>query len=232
MIDRQRELYGPGLEAYAEAHSSAPPEWIQDICRHTAGTGRAAIMLSDLVVGRLLKIMTTILAPRLAVDVGTFTGVSALCIAEGLPPGGKVITCEVDPRQAEVAAKNIARSPHADRIDLRVGPALATLRAIEEPIGLAFIDADKEGYWTYCDAILDRLAPSGLIVVDNTLYAGTVLMSDDESTAELSPLMRRVREQTATFNRRLREDPRIESCLLTVSDGVTLISRRTPDRVG
>src|SRR5204863_2407609 len=130
------------------------------------------IMLSGTVVGRLLAILSATVRPKLAVDVGTFTGYSALCLAEGLAADGRVITCEADPATAAIAARAFARSPHAARIELRVGPALATLRALPAAIDLAFIDADKGQYWDYYDAIVERLAPRGLVAVDNTLLFG------------------------------------------------------------
>ena len=179
-------------------------------------------MLSGNTVGRLLTILTAALRPRLAVDVGTFTGYSALCIAEGLPRGGRVITCEVDPAIAAIAREHFATSPHRRKIDLRVGPAIETLRRVRGRIGLAFIDADKRGYWDYYDAIVRRLAPDGLIVVDNTLMFGTVALSDREARA-LRPELQQSRAAIREFNRRVLADPRTEQCVLTVRDGVTLI---------
>jgi caffeoyl-CoA O-methyltransferase len=213
------------LVAYADAHTSRPPRWLDAVDRRTRTLGHAAIMLSGNTVGRLLTMLTAAVRPRLAVDVGTFTGYSALCIAEGLPPGGRVVTCEVDPAVAAIARGHFARSPHRAKIDLRVGPAIETLRRVRGRIDLAFIDADKGGYWAYYDAIVGRLAPDGVIVVDNTLLFGTVALSDRDARA-LRPELQKHRAAIRAFNRRVLADPRTEQCVLTVRDGVTLIQLR------
>jgi caffeoyl-CoA O-methyltransferase len=219
----RRELLHEGVDAYAEAHTSTPPELVQRLERDTRGRFDS-IMLSDRCVGRLLKILTTTLSPDLAVDVGTYTGHSALCIAEGLRDGARVVTCEIDPKQAELARGYFAQSPYQDRIDLRVGPALDTIRSLDKRIGLAFIDGEKNEYWDYCEAILERLAPRGLIVVDNTLMLGSVLL-DDAQAKSLHPVFQGLRDAIAKFNKRVQDDRRVDNCLLTISDGVTLISR-------
>lgn len=219
------KLYAAGLEAYAEAGTSVPPQHIVELERATMAAGRAKIMLSDRCVGRLLAILSSTIRPRLAIDVGTFTGNSALSMAEGLAPEGRVVTCEIDAKQAEVARAHFARSPYEAKIELVVGDATATIRAQREPIDLAFIDGDKAEYWTYYEAVLERLSPRGLIVVDNTLALGTVLM--DEGAAEyLSPLLAGFRRALLDFNQRVQADPRSECTFLAVSDGVTLIRKR------
>jgi caffeoyl-CoA O-methyltransferase len=225
IFDGLPKLFIEGLVEYAEANSAAPPDLLADLERATLA-GPKAVMLSGNSVGRLLKMLTFVLRPKLAVDVGTFTGLSALSIAEGLPENGKVITCEVSPDYAASAQKFFDRSPFKDRIQLKLGPALETLRAIEEPIGFAFIDADKAQYWDYYDAIVTRLSPNGLIVVDNTLFAGTVLMSDVEAE-KLPEQLKPARAALMAFNQRVMDDPRTESCMLTVRDGITVICKRS-----
>lgn len=217
------------LAAYAEAHTAAPSAGLAALARDTLATAERPIMLSGTTVGRFLAILSATIRPALAVDVGTFTGYSALCLAEGLAPGGRVITCEVDPDAAARARRAFARSPYRDRIELRLGPAIATLRAITAPIDLAFIDADKAGYWDYYDAIIDRLAPTGLIVVDNTLMLGLVTVPDRAARA-LPPMLATQRAAIRAFNDRLQADPRSEHCLLTVRDGITVIRRRAARR--
>jgi caffeoyl-CoA O-methyltransferase len=219
----RRDLFTAGLEEYAERHTSKGPELVQRLERETAQLP-SKVMLSDRCVERFLKILAATLRPALAVDVGTFTGHSALAIAEGLPDGSKVITCEIDAKQAEVARGYFKESPHHAKIDLRVAPALATLRAIDQPIGLAFIDGEKSEYWAYYDVIIEKLAPTGLIIVDNTLMFGGVLIPDAEASA-LHPLFQRLRRAIVDFNQRVQDDPRSENALLTVSDGLTVIRR-------
>jgi caffeoyl-CoA O-methyltransferase len=210
--------------AYAEAHTSPPDALLAELERETLAVTDLPIMLSGRTVGRVLATLVSTLRPALVVDIGTFTGYSALCLAEELPPRGRVITCEIDPAMAAIAARYFARSPHGAKIDLRVGPAAETLRTIRKPIDLAFIDADKGQYWAYYEAILERLAPNGLIVVDNTLMFDTVVMSEAEAK-RLPPMVRKNRAAIRAFNRRLHADPRTEQCLLTVRDGLTLIRR-------
>jgi O-methyltransferase len=219
------EKLAPAVSAYADAHSSPPSGLLLDLERETTVT-EGRLMHSGRSVGRLLKLLVAALRPTLAVDVGTFTGNSALCIAEGLPAHGKVITLEVSEERAAFARRYFDLSPYRDRIDLRVGRALDTLRTIDTPIGFAFIDADKGEYWDYYDAIIERLSPTGLIAVDNTLFLGLPFLEESE-VASLPPPLRALRGSTIEFNRRVHDDPRAETCMLTVRDGITLIRRRS-----
>ncbi len=223
------ELLGPilaaGIEEYAEQSTTEPSPLLAEVERHTRAAEPDALMLSGRVVGRLLTMLAAVLRPKLAVDIGTFTGYSAISIAEGLPAGSRVVTCEADPARAEVARGFFEKGPHGDKIDLHVGPALATLGDSREPIGLAFIDGEKTEYWAYYEAVLGRLTPEGLIVVDNTLFFGSVLVGD-AAAKELPLAVRRNRAAILKFNQRLRDDARSETCLLTVRDGLTLIRRR------
>ena len=156
---------------------------------------------------------------RRVLEIGTFSGYSALSMAAGMAPGGRIITCEVDERNMEVARRHIAASPFSEMIEIRTGPALETIAALsQEPGGLfdlIFIDADKEHYPDYYDALLPLLSSFGLIAADNTLWSGRVL---DESNEEESTRALRV------FNDRVVADPRVVSVMLTIRDGITLIS--------
>jgi caffeoyl-CoA O-methyltransferase len=212
------------LAAYAEAHTAPTPALLDRLAAETLAGAERPIMLSGRTVGRLLTILAGVLRPKLAVDVGTFTGYSALSIAEGLPRGARVVTCEADAATAGVAGRYFAASPHRAKIDLRVGPALATLRRLRGTIGLAFIDADKESYIDYYEAIVPRLAPEGLVVVDNTLMFATVVL-DDAAAAALPPVIQRHRAAIRAFNAHVLADPRTEQTVLTVRDGVTIIRK-------
>ena len=138
-------------------------------------------------------------------------------MAAALPPDGRIDTCEIDERHAEVARRYIARSPYADRITVHLGPALETIARLEGEFDLVFIDADKPNYVNYYEAVLPRLSPRGLIVADNTLWSGRVVNPepDDASTQAI-----------AAFNDRVRQDERVVCVQLSVRDGVTLIRRR------
>jgi caffeoyl-CoA O-methyltransferase len=167
-------------------------------------------MISGPVVGRLLETLVFVIQPRLVVEVGTYAGTSALAMAGGLPPGGRIVTLELSDEHADWAQAGIDASPYADRIEIRRGPALDTLATIDGPIDFCFIDADKGGYVDYYEAVLPKLSEHGLIAADNTLRGGRVLEAGDEMDA---------------FNRHVAADPRTTQVLLTVRDGVTLIRR-------
>jgi caffeoyl-CoA O-methyltransferase len=206
----------PGIDAYTAEHSSPDPSSFGRLSQDAETMLGEPDLVSGHVVGGLLRTFVHVLRPRLVVDIGTFTGYSALSLAATLAPGGRVITCEVDPLRAEAAGKNIAASPYADRVTLRFGPALQTLEEIEDPIDLVFIDADKPNYHAYFQAALPKLADHGLIVCDNTLWRGDVL---DEATADTDA------QAIRAFNDAVRADPRVECVLLSVRDGVTLIRK-------
>jgi caffeoyl-CoA O-methyltransferase len=159
------------------------------------------------VVGRLLETLVFLARPKLVLELGTYAGTSALMMAGALPDGGRIITCEISGEHADFAQAGIDASPHADRIEIRRGPGLEAIASIDEPIDFCFIDADKEGYVGYYEAVVPKLSDHGLIAADNTLRGGRVLEGDvmDE------------------FNRHVAADPRTVQVLLTVRDGVTLI---------
>jgi caffeoyl-CoA O-methyltransferase len=164
--------------------------------------------------GMLLTILTATAAPQHAIEVGTFTGYSALCIARGLPPGGNLLTLDIDEESTQVATRFWKASGVADRIELRLGPAADSLKALpEEPtFGLAFIDADKEGYIDYWDLLVPRMLPGALILVDNVLMEGSVAY----------PIHNPMVDAIRRFNDHVRADPRVEQVMLTIADGVTV----------
>jgi caffeoyl-CoA O-methyltransferase len=174
-------------------------------------------MLSGPVEGRLLELLVHAVQARLVLELGTFSGFSALSMAAGLPPGGRIVTCEVSLEHAAFARRRIEASLHARRIELRLGPALETIAGLPGPFDLVFIDAEKTGYRGYYEAVLPKLSDHGLIVVDNTLWSGRVIEPDggDDDTRAL-----------AAFNDHLVSDERVVCVMLTVRDGVTLIRRR------
>src|SRR4029450_11826460 len=155
-----------------------------------------------------------VVAPRLVVEIGTFSGYSAMAMAGGLPPGGRIVTCELSPERAAFAQGYFDRSPWADRIDVRAGPALETVQALDGPVDFVFIDADKEGYPAYYDAVVPKLSPRGVIAVDNTLSGGGAADPVDDRDRAM-----------AAFNAHVLADERTENVLLSVRDGVTLIPR-------
>lgn len=211
----RKPVVSPDIEAYAAAHTTAAPDYMQPAA--AAGESLAASMLTGQIEGRFLTLLVRMLGVRRALDVGTFTGYSALSIAEGLADGCLVITLEADARHADIARANFATSPHAGKIELRFGPALESMANLDGWFDFVFIDADKVNYRAYYDRALDLLAPNGVIAIDNTLWYQQVLdpSAGDEDTAAI-----------VAFNDYVVNDPRVECVMLTVRDGVTLVQRR------
>jgi caffeoyl-CoA O-methyltransferase len=203
------------LERYAEEHTTSPPPFLAELAKETRALPSSG-MLTGTVEGRLLELLVRCTGARRVLEIGTFTGYSALSMAAGLPPGGRIVTCEHDPDRAAVARRYIEASPYADLIELRLGPALETIGRLSGPFDLVFIDADKENYTNYFEAALRLLADDGLIVADNTLWDGRVIDEGDASDST---------EAIRAFNDHVRNDPRVVCTLLTVRDGVTLIRK-------
>ena len=202
--------------SYVERYSTASPVELEELADETARTLDSPQMLSGPVVGRLLEFLVFALGARSVLEIGTYSGYSALSMAEGLPPDGHIVTLEIDEAHAELARRAIAESPHAEKIEIVLGPALASLERLPGPFDFVFIDANKEGYLDYYEAVLPKLAPRGLIAADNTLRSGLVLDESDKSPGT---------EAIRAFNERVRNDPRVRCLILSVRDGVTLIRR-------
>jgi len=211
-----KELVPVEIEAYAQAHSM--PE--SDLCRALREETTKRMELPQMMVGPLegafLKVITQIVGAKRILEIGMFTGYSALCFAEALPEGGTVLTCEIDDESATLARDYFARSPHGKKIEIRMGPALDTMRSLTGPFDLIFIDADKTNYVNYYRRALDLMSPNGVILVDNVLWNGEVLRQSppDERTAAIQEL-----------NRIVAADSRVTAVLLTIRDGVLMIRR-------
>ena len=165
--------------------------------------------------GKLLHILARMCGAKRILEIGTLGGYSTIWLARALPKGGKLVSLELQPRNAEVAKANIQRAGLGEMVEIRVGPAIDTLATLDGPFDFVFIDADKPSYPQYLDAVVDRLGDPGLIVVDNTLWSGDVVDPPDEGHAAA----------VAAFNDKVMRDPRLVSTVLTVRDGVTLIRR-------
>lgn len=211
----------PDISAYIQEHLSPPPDPIAARIRERTVErfGDLAGMNIGEDQGRFLKMLVQMLQARHVVEVGTFTGMSALWLARGLPAGGRLTCLELDEEPIEVARVGWQEAGVEDRIDVKIGLALASLQAMpaDPPIDLAFVDADKEGYASYVDEILARLAPNGVLAIDNTLWSGRVLDpdADDESTTALTAL-----------NDDLAGRDDLDVVILSVGDGVTLVRHR------
>ncbi|HEY7174120.1 MAG TPA: O-methyltransferase [Micromonosporaceae bacterium] len=203
------------LHAYVVAHSAAPDPLVAELIAETQA------VLPDVAQLQIapeqapfMTLMTQIVGVQNAVEIGTFTGLSALAIARGLEPGGKLICCDISAEYTSIAQRYWARAGLADRIDLRIGPAIETLRAMpsEPHVDLAFIDADKTGYPDYWAEIVPRMRPGGVILIDNVLRGGRIVLpptnADDATMAE--------------FNDIVTADKRVTSMIVPIADGVTL----------
>jgi predicted O-methyltransferase YrrM len=210
------EITREAIEAYAAAHSTPEPATLGALADETRSSTESAGMMVGPVEGRFLQFLVFLAQPRLVVEIGTFTGYSALSMAPALPPGGRIVTCDIDPVTNAIARRHAAAGPWGDRIEFRLGPALETLATLDGPFDLVFIDADKTSYLDYYEAVLPKLADRGLIVVDNVLWSGRVLDPADQTADTVA-----IRD----FNDAVAADPRVVCVMLTVRDGVTLIHK-------
>lgn len=198
------------LQEYAERVSSPHDPLLIELSDETRRSLGSAMMLTGPVAGRLLELLVWVSRPRRVLEIGTFSGHATLAMAAALPGDGQIDTCELDPQHAAVAQAYIDRSPWADQITVHVGPAGETIDRLTGAFDFVFMDADKEGYIGYYEAVLPRLSEHGLIVADNTLHDGGVFDAGD-------PI--------AAFNAHVAADERSSQVLLTVRDGMTLIRR-------
>ena len=216
------QLFGSGLivpgtiEIFALDHTTHLPELLEDLQRETHEKMENPQMLTGRVEGRLLQMLVRISGAKRVVEIGTFTGFSALMMADGLPDDGELITCEISPEFAEFAQRYFDRSRHMDKLRLRIGPAINALRGMpNRSADFVFIDADKTSYINYYEEGMRILKSGGLMTVDNVLWSGRVLNPRDEDSGAI-----------AEFDRMVMEDTRAEKVMLTVRDGLYLIRKK------
>jgi predicted O-methyltransferase YrrM len=203
----------PQVEEYAEQHTTPDGELFERLAAETREKTTAPQMMVGRIEGRFLATLVRLSGARRILELGTFTGYSSISMASALPADGRVITCDVDPEASGIARRYMDESGHGDKIEIRLGPALETLRELEGPFDLVFIDADKPNYVNYYEAALPLLAADGLLIADNVLWSGRVVDEDgDESTRAIK-----------AFNEHVRADTRVRSVMLTVRDGMTLV---------
>lgn len=210
------QVTDPDIEAYATQHTSPEPPLLVELAGATRDFSSAHGMMVGRLEGRFLKMLVAISGARRVLEIGTFTGYSALSMAEGLPPGGTITTLEVEERHAEMARRFIGRSEYAKRIEVRLGPALETVAALDGPYDFAFIDAAKSEYPAYYEAVLPKVRTGGLICIDNVFQAGRVL-----DAAEQGEGVAAVR----SLNDRIAADERVEAVMVPIRDGVTLVRK-------
>lgn len=209
----------PEVHEYLVLHGTPPDNVQRELIEETRRLGGISMMQVAPEQGAFLTLFARAIGARRAIEVGTFTGYSSLCIARGLAAGGKLVTCDVSDEWTLVARRYWEKAGVADRIELRLGPGAETLRALPaEPVfDLGFIDADKGGYPVYYEEILARLRPNGVILVDNVLWTGRV--ADGSAQDEMTVAIRRFNDQVAA-------DPRVECVMVPIADGLTLLRKR------
>jgi caffeoyl-CoA O-methyltransferase len=206
------------LAQYVEAHTEPEPPLLRQLSRATHQRVLRPRMLSGHVQGRLLALLSQLVRPRLALEIGTYTGYSALCLAEGLTDDGRLITIDPNDELEPLARQHWAQSPVGHKIDFRAGRAVDILPTLAGPFDLVFIDADKANNSLYVDLVIDKVRPGGLLLIDNVLWSGKVtepLKPTDKDT----PLV-------LAFNARIQADPRLENVLLPIRDGLMLTRKR------
>jgi caffeoyl-CoA O-methyltransferase len=206
--------YPDELNQYIAEHSTPETPVLTALARATQAHTDDPGMMVGHVQGTLLRLIVRMIDARRVLELGTFTGYSTLAMAEGLPDGGEIITCDINPETTAIARQHWDQSPHGSKITLRLGPALRTIQALDGPFDLIFIDADKENYSAYWDACVPRLRRGGVILVDNALWSGRVVApSTDEEVA------------IDAFNKHIRADQRVEHVLMSIRDGLMMAVR-------
>jgi caffeoyl-CoA O-methyltransferase len=199
------------LEQYAERFTTARSPVFDRLREETSALPNAGMSVGP-IEGAFLSFMVFLKQPQRVLEIGTFTGWSSIAMASALPRGGSLVTCDVNEETTAIARRYADEAGVADRIEYRLGPAIDTLASLDGPFDLVFIDADKGGYVDYYEAVLPKLAPDGVILADNTLFG----LADGE-----------IAEHIERFNEHVRADERVETVLLTIREGVTLIRKRS-----
>ena len=209
----------PELHAYLVAHGSTPDPVLDSLARETQALGPISMMQVAPEQGALLTMLVRLTGARRVVEIGTFTGYSALCLARGLPEDGQLLCCDTSEEWTAIAKRHWEKAGVAEKIELVIAPAIETLRALPQTphLDLAFIDADKVSYIDYYEEILARLVPGGLVLVDNVLWSGSVI--DPSKTDANTEAIRR-------FNDHVLADRRVECVMASISDGLTFARKK------
>ncbi len=203
------------VEQFAHDHTKPESDLYSRLRDETYATMKSPQMQVGRIEGRFLKMLVRLTGARRILEIGMFTGYSALMMAEGLPDDGHIITCDVDPKAEAIARRYFGESPHGHKIEIRLGPALETIKTLNGPIDMVFIDADKGNYSNYYQACFPLVRPGGLIVADNVLWSGRVLHPESGDDHAI-----------VAFDELVQSDPRVENVCLTVRDGMMLAWKR------
>ena len=205
------------LTEYAERFTSGESDVLRELREHCYAHYEDSSMLSGFVQGRILSMFSRMIRPRVVLEIGTYLGYSALCFAEGLADGGKVITLDVNEETNRVARSYVERTEYKDRIEFHLGNAVEIIPSLSETFDLVFIDADKPNYSAYYNLVFDRVTPGGFIIADNVLWSGKVLEAEkDENTQALHD-----------FNLMVQADERVSNVLLPIRDGLMVVCKHS-----
>ena len=202
------------LEEYIEAHTTTPDAVLQELYRHTYLHEMNPRMMSGPVQGKFLQFLCQMLKPQRVLEIGTYTGYAAICIARGLPESGKLITIEANREYEDTLRQYFDKAKVTKKIDLLFGDAKAVIPALNETFDLVFIDADKVSYPTYYNMVMEKVRPGGFILADNVLWDGKVLNAQTKE---------RDTQALIAFNDKVQNDPRVENMLLPIRDGLMMI---------
>jgi predicted O-methyltransferase YrrM len=208
------EFIDEGIEEYARQHTEPENDLLKELVRETHAMVLQPRMLSGHLQGRFLSFIAKVYQPSLILEIGTYTGYSALCLAEGLKADGRLITIDVNEELETFTRSFFNRSAYRDQIDYRIADAAVEIQAVEGPIDMVFIDADKRNYALYFDLVISKMRSGGLILVDNVLWSGKII---EESAKDKST------EALRDFNTKVANDPRVEPLLLPIRDGLFLL---------
>jgi len=208
------------IENYVEAHTDAESGLLRALSRETYAEVLSPRMLSGQLQGRLLALLSRLIAPRRILEIGTYTGYSALCLAEGLVPGGILTTIEANEELEARAQDYFRRSEKADQIQMIIGKAAEVIPGLDGPFDLVFIDADKASYSLYFDLVIDKVRSGGLIIADNVLWSGKVTRSSEETGTDKNT------RAILTFNEKVHLDPGVSNLLLPVRDGLMIMQKK------
>lgn len=209
------DIINPEIQNYAEYHTSPESDLLKKINRDTHANVLRPRMLSGHVQGRLLSLISNMVKPAYILEIGTYTGYSAICLAEGLKPQGKLVTIDINEELEHSVRQYFSTAGLADKIDFRIGNALQIIPTLKEKFDLVFIDADKENYARYFDLVIDNVNLGGIILADNVLWSGKVL--DEKPDKDTKAII--------DFNTKVNQDPRVENVLLTMRDGIMMIRK-------
>lgn len=209
------EFIDPALLAYCEAHTSGEDDLLKKITRETQAKVLMPRMLSGHLQGKMLEIFTKMIQPQTILEIGTYTGYSGVCLARGLKKGGKLITLDINDELETMVRGFFEESGLADQIEYRLGNALEIIPTLSGPFDLVFIDADKFNNANYFDLIIDKVRPGGIILADNVLWSGKVLVAEGQKIDKDTKAI-------LDFNDKIKNDPRIENVLLPIRDGIMM----------